>query len=236
MDLNNSKTTLYINTSEKDHASIGLWRENMWVIWKEWSGQGRHSEKLLSEIENITATHHVSSNDVAQILVHTGPGSFTGIRVGVVTANAIGYALSIPVTGVTQFDLFEIELLQTLNEQKKSSQSRVRIIIPSIQDLVYMTTYHMQDNLLVKGESCNLRLQHIKPEEWSGEVIAAQDTKAINKIVQGKNIAFIKLSQSEQICVQEFIQKKMRKTEKISSYSLANHVARPFYVANPNIG
>jgi tRNA threonylcarbamoyladenosine biosynthesis protein TsaB len=37
--------------------------------------------------------------DLAKIQVKTGPGSFTGLRVGVSTANALGFSLGIPVNG-----------------------------------------------------------------------------------------------------------------------------------------
>lgn len=36
-----------------------------------------------------------------RIVVHAGPGGFTGLRVGVTTANALAYALTVPITGVT---------------------------------------------------------------------------------------------------------------------------------------
>ncbi|MBI2019279.1 hypothetical protein HYS95_01250 [Candidatus Daviesbacteria bacterium] len=56
--------------------------------------------KLL-QIDTPGVSNHVSNHwrDLEGIEVETGPGSFTGLRVGVSVANALGFALGIPVNG-----------------------------------------------------------------------------------------------------------------------------------------
>lgn len=57
------------------------------------------SQTVLPMIENILAEHKLKLTDITAITVATGPGSFTGLRVGATVANALGYLLNIPVNG-----------------------------------------------------------------------------------------------------------------------------------------
>ena len=58
-----------------------------------------HSQIVLPMITELLTQKGKSLNDLTEIEVFTGPGSFTGLRVGVSIANALGYALKIPVNG-----------------------------------------------------------------------------------------------------------------------------------------
>lgn len=54
---------------------------------------------LLPVIELMLREHSLTLGDITDIEVATGPGSFTGLRVGTAIANALGYLLDIPVNG-----------------------------------------------------------------------------------------------------------------------------------------
>lgn len=55
------------------------------------------SEATLPLIDKLLAKNDFKINDIEQIKVNRGPGSFTGLRVGIAIANALGFALKIPV-------------------------------------------------------------------------------------------------------------------------------------------
>jgi len=57
------------------------------------------SQMVLPMIEQILAEHKLKLTDITAITVASGPGSFTGLRVGATVANALGYLLDIPVNG-----------------------------------------------------------------------------------------------------------------------------------------
>lgn len=57
------------------------------------------AQVVLPMIDEILGKHHLTIRDISEIRVGTGPGSFTGLRVGISIANAIVYALRIPVNG-----------------------------------------------------------------------------------------------------------------------------------------
>ncbi len=64
----------------------------------------RHSVKLLPAIETLLAECGRAPKDLDLIAVTKGPGSFTGLRIGVVTAKTMAYALHVPLVGVNTLD------------------------------------------------------------------------------------------------------------------------------------
>jgi len=57
------------------------------------------SQKLLELIDEALKKENIKLTDLSEIEVNLGPGSFTGLRIGVSTANALSWALKIPVNG-----------------------------------------------------------------------------------------------------------------------------------------
>ena len=60
-----------------------------------------HSETLLSQIEGALSFAGVERSALTGVAVSIGPGSFTGLRIGLATAKAIAYGLGIPLVGVS---------------------------------------------------------------------------------------------------------------------------------------
>ena len=57
------------------------------------------SQNTLILIEKIIQRNNLKLNDIEEVEVNTGPGSFTGTRVGVAIANALGFGMDIKVNG-----------------------------------------------------------------------------------------------------------------------------------------
>ena len=57
------------------------------------------SQSLVPLIEEAVQANNCTFSDITEIRVATGPGSFTGLRVGAAVANALGFLLGIPVNG-----------------------------------------------------------------------------------------------------------------------------------------
>ena len=70
-----------------------------------------HSERLLPAIERLLHDAGVTLRDMDAIAVVTGPGSFTGIRIGVATAKGFAYALQKRLIGVTALEAFARQFL-----------------------------------------------------------------------------------------------------------------------------
>ena len=63
-------------------------------------GKG-HAERLMAVIEQAIADAEISITDIGKIAVSVGPGSFTGVRVGVSTARGFALALKCPAVGIS---------------------------------------------------------------------------------------------------------------------------------------
>jgi len=66
-----------------------------------WTAGYRHGETLLPGIERFLDGYGVGRADLAGIVVGTGPGAFTGLRVGIATAKGLAHGLGIPLVGVS---------------------------------------------------------------------------------------------------------------------------------------
>ncbi len=60
----------------------------------------RHSEELLPLVSRVLTAHNIERTAIKRVAVNRGPGSFTGLRIGIATAKGLAHALGIPVTGV----------------------------------------------------------------------------------------------------------------------------------------
>ena len=66
-----------------------------------WPAGYRHGETLLSTIGRFLGEQNIRRSRLAGIVVGTGPGAFTGLRVGLATAKGIAHGLAIPIVGVS---------------------------------------------------------------------------------------------------------------------------------------
>jgi len=69
-----------------------------------------HSESLVLFIENLLNSAKLTLRDIKAIAVSSGPGSFTGIRIGYSAAKGIAFGLDIPVIPVPTFSAFALEI------------------------------------------------------------------------------------------------------------------------------
>jgi len=89
---------LKIDTTQKEKVTVSLSKAG-----KEKDliscAQQKGSQVLLPMIVEISKRNKIKLSDLSAIEVNPGPGSFTGTRVGVSVANALGFALNVPVNG-----------------------------------------------------------------------------------------------------------------------------------------
>jgi tRNA threonylcarbamoyl adenosine modification protein YeaZ len=67
---------------------------------RRWLAGYRHGEELLTRTDELLRTNRVALAELGGIVVGTGPGAFTGMRVGIATAKALARGLDIPIAGV----------------------------------------------------------------------------------------------------------------------------------------
>lgn len=92
-------TLLAIDTA-LENCSVGLATGGAPFLRVETIGKG-HAERLMPEIEALLAEAGLSAAAITRIVVSIGPGSFTGLRVGISAARGLALVNRIPVVGVT---------------------------------------------------------------------------------------------------------------------------------------
>lgn len=112
---------LNIETATKN-CSVSLTKNGQTIALREIAEQGySHAEKLHVFIEEIIREAGILFNDLSAVAVSQGPGSYTGLRIGVSTAKGLCYSLNIP--------LISIDTLTSLASKVKIEKG---IIIPMI--------------------------------------------------------------------------------------------------------
>jgi len=90
---------LLINTGQNDIIRLGLEKNGKAVIGAEVAAKYAQAELLLPTIDKMLGKAGVKLREITGINVASKGEGFTALRIGVLTANALGYALNIPVNG-----------------------------------------------------------------------------------------------------------------------------------------
>lgn len=83
---------LYIDTRNSEKVVVGLDKKRIERLSKK-----EKSQAILQLIKELLEGTGKSIQDIKEVEVETGPGSFTGLKVGVSVANTLGWTLGIPV-------------------------------------------------------------------------------------------------------------------------------------------
>lgn len=89
---------LLIDTTNNKEVTVGLRIDGKDVIRKQ-PLDTRKAQVVLPMLEEMLQEQHLRLKNLSSIEVSSGPGSFTGIRVGLSIANTLGFLLHIPVNG-----------------------------------------------------------------------------------------------------------------------------------------
>ena len=112
---------LNIETATKN-CSVALAKDGKTILCKEIAEEGySHAERLHVFIDEIIKEAGITFQELSAIAVSQGPGSYTGLRIGVSAAKGLCYALGIP--------LIAVDTLQVLASQAKVSNG---LIIPML--------------------------------------------------------------------------------------------------------
>lgn len=83
--------------SDKPDAEIGLYDDERQLAYVTWPAHRQLAETLHKTIATLLEGQGKQVQDISGIVVFQGPGSFTGLRIGLTVANALAYSLSAPI-------------------------------------------------------------------------------------------------------------------------------------------
>lgn len=153
--------TLGIETSGRA-GSIALWRDELCLEERPLEDAGRrHAQTLVSGIDRLLRDYALRPHDCSGVAVSIGPGSFTGLRVGVVCAKTFAYAVGCPLSAV--------DTLLCIAENSPEDVEDVSVIADAQRGELYVGRYRrraggaferLQEIAIVSGESwCRNRSQ-----------------------------------------------------------------------------
>ncbi len=132
---------LAISTAEKE-CSLALLENNNPVCEELWAAKQTHSKRIMGMVDRIMDRACVSVNELDGYVVAKGPGSFTGLRIGITTTKGLAYATSKPCAGISSLD--------GIAWQFSFSSLPVCVIMDAQRGEVYHAIYNFKDGKLLK--------------------------------------------------------------------------------------
>ena len=123
-------------------ASVAVIEDNKLICEYTINTKKTHSQKLMPMIENMLGLSDLNVREIDTIAVCEGPGSFTGLRIGMATAKAIAHVNDIPVIGVNS--------LEALAANMNLCDKKICSILDAQRNQVYTGRYQYEGTKLVE--------------------------------------------------------------------------------------
>jgi len=133
--------TLLAIESATDMVGVALVRDDGASTQRVHIGGRAHAELLIPSVEEVCATSGCTISDVDVIAVDIGPGLFTGLRVGVATAKALGQSLSVGLVGISSLDILAAAALERMGSAPSGSAATVVSVIDARRGEVFAAAY-----------------------------------------------------------------------------------------------
>ena len=134
-----------------------------------------HSEQMMPLLDSLLSHLELKMSDIDLIGVSVGPGSFTGIRIGVAAANAMAMALDIPVVGISSLEAMAYTAGETAYTIVSTFDAQ--------RDRFYFNAYRFEDSELkaLEAEDVLEKEDLIKKLESYDKVLLLGDAVFINE-------------------------------------------------------
>ena len=174
---NNSAGHILAIDSSTSVLRVGLRLPDGDIISRENKDRFRHAEFIFGLIEDVLKAGSIDKNSLEAIVISTGPGSFTGLRVGMSAAKGLAVALEIPLIGITTFSAVAKELFKQFGP--------TAALIPSRRDefyfgLIKAAEFEKNSIVILKTNEIESKLNNINVYGIDFDLSAIQFSKNIN--------------------------------------------------------
>ncbi|MGH2448457.1 MAG: tRNA (adenosine(37)-N6)-threonylcarbamoyltransferase complex dimerization subunit type 1 TsaB [Chloroflexota bacterium] len=171
---------LAIDTSG-DEAAVAVAGDDRVLEAAVWTSQGNHSSSLMPAIARLLRTQNIDIDQIDRLVVAIGPGSFSGIRVGLAAGKGLALALSIPLVGVSTLDAIAAEAA--------TASTRVWALMPAGRGRLYAARYDgnediAQEYLAVMPPDLAERIQEDDVLVGEGAPLLAQNLQQRGKVAR----------------------------------------------------
>lgn len=109
-----------------------------------------HSEKLFSVVDSVINNSLIDRTEVSLIAVSEGPGSFTGLRIGMAAAKGMAFGLKVPIIPVPTFEALALQLSSFYNNEEIVIANKINA------DEVYFAKFHLKTNNYIFTEELKI--------------------------------------------------------------------------------
>lgn len=166
--------TLFIDT-HGNNIILGLFKNGILIKNKKYSSPKGHSEYIMPLLKELLEEENINVHDLKEILVVNGPGSFTGVRLGVIIAKTLAFTLDIPIKTITSLEAIALssdkatKKLPIIKDLKGVFSSLFSESMEKMEDYFYRTNDEFKEYIKVN-----------KYEEY----IIEEDDLDLNKIYE----------------------------------------------------
>jgi len=101
--------------TDKPEAEIGLYDDDKQMAYEMWTAHRQLAETLHQKVEALLKKQQMDWQDIQGIVCFQGPGSFTGLRIGLTVGNALAYSLGVPIVATQDPQWLEVGLRRLTN-------------------------------------------------------------------------------------------------------------------------
>lgn len=87
--------------TDKPESEIGLYNNDLQLGYESWPAHRQLAETIHLKIADLLHSQNIELANIGAIAVYRGPGSFTGLRIGLSVANALAASFNVPIVGET---------------------------------------------------------------------------------------------------------------------------------------
>ena len=176
---------LSIDTSSKI-ASIAIIEDGHVLDEIHVLSEEEHSQTLMPMIEKMFNDNNMDLDEIDLIGCSRGPGSFTGIRIGIATAKAFSDAKNIPLIGIDSLEA----LAYSVVIEKENNDCEILAMINAKNDNVYAATYLVNNgklNMVKNAEIMNLT-ETVNYIDFKKQVfiVGCEDEDSIRRLIQAE--------------------------------------------------
>ena len=135
---------LSIDTAS-DICGVSILEDNNLICNLDNNTGRTHSENLMPMINSAFSNTNLSLNNIDLIVCDKGPGSFTGIRIGVATVKAFNDSLNIPCIGISSLESLAYNIKHDIQEN-----DFICSIIDCKNDNCYYAVYQLKNNKIIE--------------------------------------------------------------------------------------
>lgn len=144
---------LLIDTASAERASVGLSKEGALISSEINDVQKDHAAFIHVAIKKLLHQNQLSIQDIDAVAVTAGPGSYTGIRIGMASASGICYAMNIPLIAISSLEVMAMDIIERADQLKIKPAALICPMIDARRVEVFTALYDKCLNIILPEQA-----------------------------------------------------------------------------------